>query len=118
MLQPQWLEPCFESFRPAKSFWETGVQVFDPETVSKSSESKENGALKTYMNTILCLHIRHDKGQENNKDSVVGCVHVGVGALTCMCVCWGGRMSTSYCPLSLLPSNKNDGWLWLVWLSG
>lgn len=66
MLHPQWLELCFESFRPADSFWETGEQIFDSETVSKSSESREDEALKTYMNTIPCLHISHVKGQENN----------------------------------------------------
>lgn len=67
MLQPLWLELCFESFRPAESFWERGEWIFDSETVSKSSESNEDEALKTYMNTILSLHIGHDKGQENNQ---------------------------------------------------
>lgn len=66
MLPPQWLKLCFESFRPADSFQETGEQIFDSETVSKSSEGREDEALKTYMNTILCLQISHVKGQENN----------------------------------------------------
>ena len=72
--------------------------------------------------TWTCPLPTHLPCQRSSKQTVIkgrwcllGCVHTGVGALTCMCkclyVCSGKGTSTGYCPSACFQEIKNDSCL-------